>query len=220
MRLILLCLALSGCASVRQDVKTNVFYQRDIKVCDDNQDCQVGVGVFKTKSEHKFWIKSQGNIDLGSVATCHREFLARDTHSDFNFDYVPSPGMEDIADCPMQVTTFDKSKGRNGWGFFVFEHPARTLPATMYCNGVVTKADGASICQSRVGFKEAIEFDREVYVSPDPECELRDEKGTLPNKAKRFAFFLPPHICGIIFKDAVSGQIHRMTTVAYEDILL
>ncbi len=77
-------LLLSGCASVRQELKPDVFYQRDLRVCDD-KDCQIGVGVFKAKPEHKFWIKSPGNIDLGAVATCHREFLAKDTHSDYNF---------------------------------------------------------------------------------------------------------------------------------------
>ncbi len=91
------------------------------------------------------------------------------------------------------------------------EDPGYQLDATLDCTGVTLNNKGVSICQSKAGLIQHISFAEEVKTAFDSKCQM----ATSDNKT--FEYVMAKGQCYFVFKGA---QVHRLTTLGYEKILI
>jgi hypothetical protein len=231
---LLFVLLLTGCAvgesvKMKQDLEQNKFYKRDMIVTVNGATVE-GVGVFPQASVYNFDVESRGNLDLFVLESCHRSMekerawnVTKTVRRVFwkkkitekrrvQFQYRPTEIEKDY--CPIRLSGYEKARGRHSWAFIDFEDKVDTLKAVLRCNGVEEIVNGSSVCQSRQGFIQEIEFDMKVAVDSSQECL----KG-LPQVGTKFQIALPKRECVFIFMNKKQNS-HRLTTVGYEDILI
>jgi len=213
-----LIFSLFACGTIPQPdiatgLKDGVIYKRDMQICLDGK-CEEGVIVAPRKGYYEFKIEAHGNLDLFTFSTCHREETT-ERHSKKKWfrsnrkvkgTYYPSPGIED-GHCPVYIGGYD-IKNRHSWAFADFEDPEYTLKAKLHCNGSYREFNGVSVCQSRVGLIQVVEFDELVTVDA---CGLK-------GSGKKFEFKIPRGECvAVIF-----GQktMHRLTLIGYDKIIV
>jgi len=227
--LIVLSFFFIGCGSVPTTPETSgggvvhdqTVYKRDMEVCFGNT-CSEGVLVVPRATVYKFSVKAKGDLDLFTFSTCHREEVAEDAGSGgwfgsgekYSGTYTPIKGLEDIYACPAYVGGYNK-ENENSWAFIDFETPEAKLPATLNCNGKVTKANGVSVCQSKAGLIQQIEFQVPVTI----EFEAAKCKMPKPQDDKVWQFEMPVGECVFAFFSE-DGQVHRMTLLGYQKILI
>jgi len=220
--MIIICwitLALSlGCDALTShdrelDLSNVTVYKRDMQIC-LNDKCAEGVIVAPRKSKYEFEIKAHGRLELFTFATCHREETTS-KHSRRRWfkdnkvvkgTYLPVPGIED-GHCPVYIGGYNH-KNRNSWAFADFEDPEYTISAKVNCNGASGEFNGVSVCQSRAGLIQTIEFPEVVTVDA---CGLK-------GKSNRFEYKIESGECVAVFFGAKS--MHRLTTIGYDKILL
>jgi len=223
MRILLLALFISGCASlVNQELNPDVFYKRDIQL-EINGVKFLGVAVPKRADKYEIKIKARGKIDMLTVTSCHREFVIEDptvmpgTSRSFSFTYVPIKGIEDGRGCLLDIGAFEKKRGRHSWATIDFETETENLPAILKCNGEKwdTNPSSVSICQGKTGLIQKIRFDHRVKVSPDTEmCNVMKTEDEMT-----YTYVMPRGECTYYFGDKY-GNFHRHTTIGYESILI
>lgn len=198
---------------ITQGLETGVIYKKDMQVCIDSK-CRQGVIVGPQRDFYHFKIKAQGNLDLFTFATCHRE-EATTEHSkrkwfrknrEVKGNYIPRQGIE-TGYCPVYIGGYDL-KGRHSWAFVDFKTPEANLSAELSCNGELLKSDGVSICQSREGLLQSISFKEAVEVDS---CGLKGKK-------KDFVFKMPRGECVAVFFGA--NDLHRLTLIGYDKIIV
>lgn len=205
----------SACTSVPQQLDPEKFYRHDLRL---EVNGVRGTGVMVLPRSHRYRIhgESVGQLDLLTISSCHREFSAERQGTEFDYDYAPLPGIETGGGCPLHFGGYEQKKGRHTWGIVDFEGPDATLPATLQCNGQVVRSNGVSICQSRAGLYQTIEFPGSVDVSPDPDCPM-----PLGGRPGLYEFPLARGECVYAFREqAEPNRIHRLTTLGYEGILI
>jgi len=236
--LLVLMLLLSGCSSLAQEpnqkLSNEKFYKRDM-IITVNGLVYEGTGVVPRAEKYDLRIEARGNLDLFTMATCHKEETKEkawntqtvvkgglfgwgkktiDVKEAITFLYVPVPGMEDDGDCPMELGGYEKLQGRHSWGFLEFEGPRYTLPATLKCNGRVINVNGVGVCQAREGLLQKIEFGEIVKpASAAANCGFSGEKD-------KYEFSLAKGRCVAVFKGLTSNKMHKIVTLGYEDILI
>lgn len=175
-----------------------------------------GVTVLPRRGVYELVIKPVGKMDLLLVTTCHREesfnpkskgFFKQD--NSFKYRYTPQKGIEDIGSCTLRMDAFDKERGQHSWFMADFEGPKEQLKAQVTCNGEKKLYTGVSVCQSKAGLIQRIEFDEEVKYPPDPKCPI---DGSF--------YKIPLGECVYVFRGMKSGKIHRHTTIGYQGILV
>lgn len=182
-----------------------------------------GVGVIPRAESYKINIKSDADMDLLTVTSCHRDESFQGSKPQwweqpkrsFTYVYTPSKGIEDEGSCLVRLGSYNKSGDPNAWGLLDFESPEATLPATQKCNGLTEKAKGASICQSRSGLIQDITFDGPVLVS-----DLADQKckGTSKDKLT-WEYVVPEGECVVDYMEiAKPHRIHRHSSVGFKQI--
>ena len=185
-----------------------------------------GVLVVPQKDVSKMIIVAQGDLDLFTFQTCHREEIAEDAGNvverrglfrrkivkkrEIELEYRPN-FIEKSGGCPVYVGGFEQEKGRHSWGIVDFETSDSTLPADVFCNGEGKKSKGVAICQSRVGLIQAIKFSSPVKVKHTPACDIGVSEGTY------FEFPIVKGQCVYAFYNP-DKKIHRLTTIGYEQI--
>ena len=218
-----LCLA---CGSVPQRLDPNVFYKRDIKLTVNNADYE-GISVLPAAHEYDILIEPKGgaNIDLLLITTCHREFSAEKStkgwslfggkKTQFTYKYQPVEGLEDDGDCLMRINSFEKDKGRHAWALIAFQHSKYQLEGVLACNGEVKNNRGVSVCQSKRGLIQSIQFPEAVRWATPPEgCGVPVRRGT-------GLYELPISLGECIYTaDTKAGRMHRLVTVGYEGVLV
>lgn len=219
---------LAGLVSCASEEKTptlnpDTVYKRDM-VLSVNGIKGDGVLVVPQKDVHKMHIIAQGDLDLFTFTTCHREESTENASNvttraglfrrtiekkrEIDLEYTPTI-IERSGGCPVYVGGYEQEKGRHSWGLIDFETDDAKLPATLSCNGATVESNGVSICQSRNGLIQAIRFKSSVRVSPEPECDLGKTAGDY------FEFSIKKGQCVYAFMDA-DKKIHRLTTIGYE----
>jgi hypothetical protein len=180
----------------------------------------IGALVVPRSSKYTIEVQGKGKIDLFSLASCHREFTAEKNASGFvgengfKYEYDPSLGIEDSGHCPIQIAGFEEQKGRHSWVYLDIDNGEATLPARLVCNGVTQSFGGVSICQSKRGLIQRIEFDGPVKHAKSVCAELKT------SDSKSFEYAIPKSICVWVFKEWEGGRIHRHTTIGYEGTLI
>ncbi len=183
-----------------------------------------GALVVPHSESYEFKIKAQGDLDLFTFTTCHREqtkenagekgWFKSDKKRQFN--YTPAKIEAEGISCPARLGGYEKIKGRHSWGFVDFEHPSLTLPALVSCNGSQYNSRGVSVCQTKAGLMMEIVF---------PEPVLWPKKGLcvnlVSNDNKVFRFIVPKKQCTFrFFTRTGEEKWHRLTTIGYEKILI
>lgn len=218
-------LVLTSCASVEKTVSLNpdTIYKRDMIITVDGKTSE-GVLVVPVKETHDIHVIAQGDLDLFTFTTCHREETAENASNvtevrgifrrkiekkkEIKLPYRPTP-IEKDGGCPVYLGGYEQEKGRHSWGLIDFETPEAVLPATLFCNGKEIQSNGVSICQSRHGLVQGIQFPSVVKVSPNVGCELNTKE------ADYFEFPIRKGQCVYAFMDK-DRKIHRLTTIGYE----
>jgi hypothetical protein len=197
----------------------NTFYKRDIKIT-HNGSSYNGTAVLPESAYYDLSIEARGNLDLFTLQTCHREHVAQDAGEGgifgnrrrVKYGYRPTP-LEKNGACPVELGGYEKIQGRHSWGFVEFKDSKHKLRAQISCNGKHYGATGVSVCQSREGLIQEIQFSEPVKVFPDKECDVLKPKGN------GFEYSIMKGACIYVFKGE-SGALHRHTTLGYEDILI
>ncbi len=217
---ILFTVVLTGCADVAQQLRPDLFYQRDVRMRVNGESFQ-GVGVPLPSSRYRIEVSGAGKIDLVTFTSCGREFKYEPKTSGwfsqgntYTYDFTPLQSIEDRTTCALDVGIYEKVGGRHGWGLIEFETD-ETVPATVFCNGEVKVFGGVSVCQSREGLIQKIVFDRKVKHSPD---EKRCDNFKTTDEIT-FENVLPKGECNYQFCDR-DGNCHKHVSLGYESILI
>lgn len=227
----LICLTLVGCSSVPQKLDPDKFYRRDLAFCEKSIGCFEGTAVLPFQKLYAFEIAPKGDavIDLLVLNTCHREesierpqkssldsfkgFLGLKKEG-FRVEYVPTLGVEDDGDCTVRISTFEKEKGRHAWSVVRLKHEKYALPATLYCNGQVKEEQGVSICQSKAGLSQRIQFQEPVMIEADKNCAV-------PKRVGEYLYEWPISLgeCGYTIRGR-SGMAHDLLAIGFEGLLV
>ncbi len=205
-------------ASFQQDLDPDILYKRDIKIQINNKEYE-GATVLPHARTYNLLLTPKGELDLVLVTSCHREYSVEPSSSgvfsknEFPYSYTPVPGLEDVPSCSLRVNAYEKDKGRHSWAFIAFEHEDLTLPATLKCNGKISSFNGVSVCQSKEGLIQRIEF-REIVRAWSPE-----KCGSVGKRGKIFEFPISLGECQYTF-EAKDKKRHTMTTIGYEGVLV
>lgn len=225
-RLILLSAVLSlvssACATVTQKLSTQRFYRRDMKI-DALGNTGDGYLVLPKAVTYDFKFTSKARMDLFTLQSCHREWVLYKEgggwfgrgNKEVSYEYEPQDGIENIGACPLILGGYDKESGLHSWGFVDFEDESTNMPVLLNCNGKQVKYGGVSICQARVGLSQMIRFEEEVIVKPDPECDGFDH-----HSGFIFELIVKPEECVYAFKGIKTNNVHRMTVLGYQDIVI
>ncbi len=223
---------LSSCAPMPvQSIVKGVAYKYDMIVTVDGI-TRTGMLVAPRKDTHQISIKAQGDLDLFTYETCHREidtenastpiFIGQN-HREYSFTYSPSPLIETTGYCPMKLNGFTNDQdGQSSWGFIDFEDPDTVLPAEMQCDGAPPYgSNGVTICQSKQGTIQRITFPAKVVFTPDPGCEI-DPKNVSAD-GKEIVFPIDAGLCVYNFTEVAplgKQRLHRLTTYGFSQIIL
>lgn len=229
--LTLLLLFMSGCSSIPQKLDPDKFYKRDLPFCVSDIGCYEGTAVIPKKDFYAFEVAPKGDasVDMLVLDSCHREFTKEGSEKTvlgffgkifgkkkegYQIQYMPIPGIEDDGDCTIRINTFEKDKGRHAWAVIRSQHEKYQLPATIYCNGEVRNEYGVSLCQSKAGLTQKIEFPEKVQIITDEKCEL-------PKKSPSggYEWKITHGECGYTVRGE-SGRIHDLLTIGFEGLLV
>lgn len=213
MRVLLIFLLIASCTSV-QKLDENTAYKKDI-IVHVNGAKLLGVGVVSKAEIYRIQVNSHGNLDVLTFNSCHRETVFekvstkkkfwRKDKKKFVFNYTPTTTIE--AKCPLEFGAYD-TKGRHGWAYLVLDREG--LASTTYCNGEKRENGGVSICQSKAGLEQIIEFKEDVkYLST---C---GHKGN----SKTITYEIEKGFCYFSFKSK-AGKIHDHVAYGYEKFIL
>jgi hypothetical protein len=217
-------LLLVGCSSVPQKLDTNIFYRRDLPICEQDFGCFEGMAVLPKKDFYKFQLSPKGGaeIDLFVATTAHRNDTFEPTNSSwlfwkkknsYEYKFSPNPSIEGDGDSNLVFQTFEKKKGRHSWAIILFQHPKYQLPYTLYCNGYTIRFDGVGGCQSKTGLKQGIKFEEPVAIESDANCPV-------PKKVNDFYEWpIGYKECGYTFRSK-SGKLGTLMTVGYKGELV
>ena len=232
--LILFVSIFAACApSTPQILETNVFYRRDlpVQVVYDTtvEDPTVlplastfeGGGVLQRAGRYTFVISPKGGakMDLLTITTCHREFSGEKLSpgffgkNRFKYEFTPVTGIEDVPQCLIRMNVLDAKSGKHAWALFDIQDDETTLPATVTCDGVVSRSNGVTMCRSRAGLVQRVVFDEEVDFVPSV-CHIDAPKGRV------LELKMPLKECVFVFMGKTTKRIHRLTTVGHEGILI
>ncbi len=216
-----LLLALSGCASVPQQLDQNIFYKRDMTL-DVNGFQAEGALVVPRGTSYKFKIDAKGRLDLFTFETCHREESKENAgegglfgdRKHVEMEYIPNEGMEDRGSCVVRLGGYERDKGRHSWAIIDFEDPDTTLPALVRCNGSTWNSNGVTVCQSKEGLLQGMDFTVPVVVSGS--CAVPGA-----NDEMIFRYSMPSRECVYEFMEkAEPHRTHRLTTIGYQSVLV
>lgn len=200
---------------------------RSARVETENRIIFCGVGVLPYEETYKIKIDSFAEINLFAMTTCHREVTTENPDDGIfkkngvvNIEYTPT--VEKGKACPLYIAAYNK-EGRHAWGIVALENPKFNLSAEVSCNGEKYTANGVSICQSREGLLQEINFPEEVKpVKPvNGSADRTENCPELPTTDnKNFKFAMPTRECIYGFIGKTSGKIHKFYSVGYEEFVV
>ena len=209
---LILLLTVTACATVPQvplDAKRAYRMDLSLKV---NGKSGSGVLVVEPALRYEIEARAKGDPQVLMLSTCHRETVLENQDRTFKTVYSPS-GVEFDGYCPMRVEAFsDRFKYQAA--LVDVKTEAEQLPVILHCNGVIETATGVTVCQSRAGLLQRLDFPDEVTGLASRGCAEPVLTGT------RAEITLSVGSCVYSFKSKKSGQLHRLTTYGYEEVLL
>lgn len=231
--LVLFSLVLTSCSTVQSPFEPESFkkglYRKDMKLAANSYSGH-GVLVIPKSKKYKMNVKAIGKLDLFTVTSCHREITQEDAGYKGRFlgfgkdsrlakmEFIPAKGLEDSGSCPIEFGGYEKKRGRHSWGILVAEHDGATLPSKVHCNGRDAQYRGVSICQSRAGLVQKIEFPTPVVYNLDKACKYTHVKLI---DGKTFEYRMPEGECLIYFQEiGDSARISEHYDYGYSKIII
>lgn len=216
-------LLLGACATSGGGQDPRKIYRKEMSVT-VNGKRGLGTLVVPRETSYRIEVESRGRLDAFTITSCSREILIMDikesglfgSRRKYKFDYRPMKGVEEDSFCQLDLGGYDRVAGRHSWALIDFEHPDFKAPATVYCNGDTTQTVGVSICQSKAGLYQKIQFEGPVYLEYDKGCEVPevDANGSL-------VFPIAHGRCYYAFQEKTGEKrFHRLTTIGYEEFLI
>lgn len=186
----------------------------------------VGVVSLAVDNQYTLTVKSATSVDMIEISTCHRDWSDQDMpievgnwfepNHGFTFKFQLVHGIEDLGTCLMRIGAYNKAGNPQAWAIIDFLTPDSTLPAVNKCDGDVGQAHGVSICQSKAGLDEEIDFATPVEIADatDPAC-----KPKVPSDGMHWLYTLPPKECVLYLMEiAPPHRFHRHTFRGYQSI--
>lgn len=226
----------SGCdfAGVEptQVLKQDTLYRRDM-VIKVNGVTREGVITMPMLETNIVYVQAAGDLDTFAMVNCMGEKIKPkawnktttiksglfgwgsktiDLKREVEFTYTPQ-GLEKLGACPLELYGFSKD-GKHSWGFIDFQTDTFKLLGTLVCNGDKRAFEGVEACQSREGLFQQMSFTEEVFMSPDPGCELDKTDG------RDFTFAMPKGKCVYRIKGKDTGLLGKLTLIGYNSILI
>lgn len=228
-----LLFGVTGCTQAQtQQLSSATVYKRDMLVTVNGVTTE-GINVQRMNATNVVHVVAAGDLDLFTMANCDSEKVKPQAWNqtttiksglfgwssktiplkrEVEFTYVPQ-GMESLGACPLQLYGFAKD-GQHSWGFIDFKTDTFKLRGKILCNGESKIFDGVDACQSRAGLFQQLSFGENVFMSPDPGCELDRASG------KDFNFPIPSGTCVYRIKGVDTGLLGKLTLIGYTSILV
>lgn len=210
---LLLAALLSGCANLPMATQDSASkeYKMDLGLV-VNGIAGKGTMVVPKSALYDIQVTAPDNADIVTINTCHREMILNKQDNKFGVKFTPTD-IENNGYCPIIISAFAPTFTYAG-GFIDVQDV--DLPAILTCNGKTANTSGVSVCQSRMGMIEKIQFADPVNAGvPDLPCPaLSGSPGV------SFEVHLGKGRCVYAFKEVSSGRIHRLTTQGYEQFML
>jgi len=223
-----LALSLSGCNLL--DMAGSIFksaqdqstpgpaykYKADIQITLGDRTFD-GLAATKLDGPLTFTIESKVRLDRLEINSCSRHLVYEKVDKNwfggvgkkFTYTYTPN-AIELDGPCPIFIQAFDRA-GLSAWGYIGLRTD-ETLPAKVSCNGTNWTFSGFTVCQTKAGYIQAIQFDSEIKdFEADESCGLtRKSPGD---------FELKPALgfCYATFNDG--SKWHRAVFLGYETVL-
>jgi hypothetical protein len=174
-----------------------------------------GVLVVPQASRHDFSVTAKAAMGLYVFNSCHREVALQNMPKVVAGYFMPKVGIEDQGGCMVEFGGYDSGSGQHSWALVDFEDAATVLPHVMKCNGEVIQSKGVTLCQSRAGLVQRIEFPVKVVVASEPGCQKLESADR-----QNFQFPLSRGRCVYRFEEIEGKRQARVTALGYESILL
>lgn len=208
---------LASCASLEQELDPKVYYERSLRMevkAGKNNYTFRGVGVLPLDNKYEIEISNpnRGKLDFVRFTTCHRERTYSSEGRILKIDYSPTE-IELTGSCLIKFEAYSM-KGKHGWGILDISSHKEKLYGLLRCNGE-TYRGAVSICQSRAGLEQEIEFEKEVEIaSQQGRCKI-----TSRNRFKKLRFKIPNREC-VYYIRGDNGGFHRLSTIGSEGVLI
>lgn len=211
MRLVLIFM-LFGCATVQPQMDTQKLYRKDMAVKVDGVKMYGGTYVLNKRKayEIKAYLYTR-SVVVFKASSCHREIVWMKPGKDVEFIYKPLNKLENDGYCPLELGGFD-TKAQHSWAFFDFINE-ENAPANLACNGVVSTVYGVSICQTRSGLIQRIEFQGRMEGYNLKRCNKAETEDY-----KTFTIEVNRGKCVYFFRGKT--VTHRLTTLGYDDVIV
>lgn len=224
-RLLPLLLLLTGCSTVYQDLKTDIFYKRDLEAT-INGVYHKGISTLPLADNYDFVFEAPGEIEYMIIRTCHREEVYRPEDKkllgfikigkkEVAYLYEPTQKERDEL-CPLRVDVFDSDTGQHSWMFNDFETPELTLGVDMVCNGKRFFKTSVAACQVRHGLVQVLRFMEPIrFAPPMPDiCSVPLNLGD-----NEYEINVAPEEC-VYYAENQKGDRMRITFVGYSGLLV
>jgi hypothetical protein len=210
MGILIIVLLMASCATVPPNA--DILYKKNMDLTVNGYPIN-GIAVLSPQHSYTIRAKFDDSIEKIKLTTCHRYYVKTNVGKKFEYTYRKSDGVENNGVCVMELAAFDEKKNENRWATLEFRNDSDVIaPAKLLCNGVIQQTKGVSICQSQIGLRQAIEFNKKTDSYTQDEC---DKPYTYDNK--KFYIDLTQGACIYLF-DNEDGY-HRLRTYGYHDEL-
>ena len=212
--LLLFTVFASSCVRNVQQISLEKSYRKDLSLVINSRPF-IGVGEAASAEEYSITIKHKYRIDFLNIETCHRSISIQDAfyrkvlknRKKFVYNYIPSELEED---CFLEVSIITK-KEPYAFGTIVFQSKNYKLKSLLSCNGELKKTQGTSICQSKIGLNQLINFNGSK-TSVKGSCNIKRINDS------SFKYTMTKDYCLWVFKNDLG--FHRHYSFGYNQIIL
>lgn len=207
--ILLLCAYIQpSCAHNTSTFQLEKTYRKDLIFYDEKGQHE-GIYVADKMPSYHFRIRFSEKPRLMKIRSCHRELVFDNPGKHLDFTYEPETGLEDTIDpCFLELASFTK-EGYNQTALIDF-HRDEALVGTLTCNGKRIETTGVSICQTRAGLLQRMEFEHPVIAEGLSSCPK------IQDRAMTFIFPVSIGICLYFFYDG--KNFHKLVTFGYDDV--
>ena len=214
-RLISLVLfVLLGCNKTTDLIKSKVNYKKTLDFSVNGHKFK-GIGVPLYSKSYLIEIAAPFKLNYVKIESCHREKVLKNVYHKkriiknrkiFQFNYNPI-GIE--RECILFIMALNEN-GKGRFAQIVFQSKRYNLNALNFCNGKETKNQGVSICQSKKGLTQLIQFDDDLVVRST--CPI------FPFEGKKI-FKYDPQSGDCIYLFLGRDKLHKLVSYGYDEII-
>ena len=214
-RLILLILIVFfSCSRTSDIIKIKRNYKKDLSFSINGKPFK-GVAVPTLSKAYLIEIEAPFKLNYVKIESCHREIVLRNAYhkkrilknrKKFQFNYKPI-GIE--KECIVFISALNEN-GKGKFAQIAFQAKQYNINAKNFCNGKESNTSGVSLCQSKKGLVQMIEFDEDLEVRST--CPIMSYKGK-----KNFKYEPESGDCVFLFMG--KDRLHKLVSYGYDEII-